>query len=121
MPCYTSDGGAFRPCRFFRAFARPRASTCCVPKGRPRVETASLRPQARLPLSSCCAFPILHRNPDFKPSLPVPSASTSAAAYGAHMGISGNLRYQLLYGLDRVLQQNFNHIPVAILGTTALR
>ncbi|CAI5469319.1 unnamed protein product [Closterium sp. Yama58-4] len=57
----------------------------------------------------------------YRPSVPVPSASTSAAAYGAHTGLSGNLRYQLLYGLDRVLQQHFNHIPVAVLGTTALR
>ncbi|CAI7889081.1 unnamed protein product [Closterium sp. NIES-53] len=57
----------------------------------------------------------------FRPSVVVPSASTSAAAYGAHTGLSGNLRYQLLYGLDRMLQQHFNHIPVAVLGTTALR
>ncbi|GJP34902.1 hypothetical protein CLOM_g19383 [Closterium sp. NIES-68] len=57
----------------------------------------------------------------YRPSVAVPSAATSAAAFGAFTGLSGNLRYQLLYGADRLLQEHFNHIPVAILGSTALR
>eukprot|EP00475_Leptophrys_vorax_P025518 TRINITY_DN3575_c0_g1_i1.p1 TRINITY_DN3575_c0_g1~~TRINITY_DN3575_c0_g1_i1.p1 ORF type:complete len:390 (-),score=14.53 TRINITY_DN3575_c0_g1_i1:167-1336(-) len=54
-------------------------------------------------------------------SVPVPSAATSAAAYGAYLGLSGNLRYQLLYGADRMLQQHFNHIPVSVAATTVMR
>ncbi|CAI5992384.1 unnamed protein product [Closterium sp. NIES-65] len=57
----------------------------------------------------------------YQPSVAVPSPAKSAVAFGAFTGLSGNLRYQLLYGADRVLQEHFNHIPVAILGTTALR
>ncbi|CAI5466076.1 unnamed protein product [Closterium sp. Yama58-4] len=57
----------------------------------------------------------------YQSSVAVPSPGKSAVAFGAFTGLSGNLRYQLLYGADRVLQEHFNHIPVAILGTTALR
>lgn len=64
-----------------------------------------------------------HKKKDasYLPSVTVPSAGTSAAAYGAFVGLSGNLRYQLAYGADRMLQQHFNHIPVTILATTAMR
>ncbi|CAI5532168.1 unnamed protein product [Closterium sp. Naga37s-1] len=68
-------------------------------------------------LAAACCSP----KEGFWPSVVVPSASTSAVAYGEHTGLSGNLRYQLLYGLDRMLLQHFNHISVAVLGTTALR
>ncbi|CAI5478500.1 unnamed protein product [Closterium sp. Yama58-4] len=57
----------------------------------------------------------------YQPSVAVPSPAKSAVAFGAFTGLSGSLRYQLLYGADRVLQEHFTHIPVAILGTTALR
>ncbi|CAI5486959.1 unnamed protein product [Closterium sp. Naga37s-1] len=57
----------------------------------------------------------------YQPSVAVPSPAKSAVAFGAFTGLSGNLRYQLLYGADRVLLEHFNHIPVAILGTTILR
>lgn len=54
-------------------------------------------------------------------SVPIPSVSTSAMSYGAFMGLSGNLRYQLLTGAERVMQDHFNHLGVVIFFSTALR
>lgn len=56
-----------------------------------------------------------------RPSVPVPSASTSALAYGAYLGLSGNLRYQLVYGAERVMQQTFNSVGVVIAFSSLLR
>ncbi len=54
-------------------------------------------------------------------SVPIPSVSTSALSHGAFLGISGNLRYQLLNGAERVMQQHFNHLGVVLFFSTALR
>ncbi|KAL2622341.1 hypothetical protein R1flu_002546 [Riccia fluitans] len=64
---------------------------------------------------------IVPRPKDPPPSVPVPSVSTSALSYAAFMGLSGNIRYQLLNGADRVLSQNMNSIGLVIACTTALR
>ncbi|CAK9227427.1 unnamed protein product [Sphagnum jensenii] len=54
-------------------------------------------------------------------SVPIPSVSTSALSHGAFLGISGNLRYQLLNGAERVMQQHFNHLGVVLFFSTSLR
>jgi hypothetical protein len=54
-------------------------------------------------------------------SVPIPSVSTSASSYGAFMGLSGNLRYQLLNGAERVMQDHFQHLGVVIFFSAALR
>ncbi|KAL3691714.1 hypothetical protein R1sor_005365 [Riccia sorocarpa] len=64
---------------------------------------------------------LIPRPKDQPPSVPVPSVSTSALSYAAFMGLSGNIRYQLLSGADRVLSQNLNSIGLVIACTTALR
>lgn len=54
-------------------------------------------------------------------SVPVPAVKISALSYGAFLGLSGNLRYQFLYGAERVMQQQFNHVGVVVFCCTALR
>jgi hypothetical protein len=54
-------------------------------------------------------------------SVPIPSVSTSASSYGAFMGLSGNLRYQLLFGAERLMQDHFEHLGVVIFFSAALR
>lgn len=39
-------------------------------------------------------------DPEFEPQNKAPNVAMNALAWGAHMGISANTRYQLLYGLD---------------------
>eukprot|EP00250_Pteridium_aquilinum_P005022 c15185_g1_i1 orf=381-1931(-) len=54
-------------------------------------------------------------------TVPAPTVKTSALSYGAFLGLSGNLRYQLLYGAERVMQQQFNHVGVVVFCSTLLR
>lgn len=54
-------------------------------------------------------------------SVPVPAMRTSALSYGAFLGLTGNLRYQLVYGAERVMQQHFHHIRVVVFCSAALR
>ncbi|CAM6115685.1 unnamed protein product [Calypogeia fissa] len=54
-------------------------------------------------------------------SVPLPSFARSALSYGAFMGLSGNLRYQLLYGADQLMQRTLNNIGLVICFSTALR
>ena len=54
-------------------------------------------------------------------SVPVPSVSTSASSYGAFMGLSGNLRYQLLFGVERLMHDHFEHLGVVIFFSAAIR
>lgn len=54
-------------------------------------------------------------------SVPIPSVSTSASSYGAFMGLSGNMRYQLLNGAERLMQDHFQHLGVVIFFSAALR
>jgi len=58
-------------------------------------------------------------NPYFRPALATPDASHQAAGYGAYCGITGNLRYQLMNGLDRYMLNTFSSLPLT-LGVTAL-
>ncbi|KAJ7547772.1 hypothetical protein O6H91_08G103700 [Diphasiastrum complanatum] len=46
---------------------------------------------------------------------------TSALGYGAFLGISGNLRYQLVYGAERLMREHFNHMGFLIICSSALR
>ncbi|GBG69600.1 hypothetical protein CBR_g4430 [Chara braunii] len=58
---------------------------------------------------------------EVKLSVPVPSIATGATGYGAFLGISSNLRYQLINGIDRGMGQSFNNLSFVILCTLALR
>ncbi len=69
-----------------------------------------------LTLNLLCGFVGVSRN-----SVPIPSVSTSALSHGAFLGVSGNVRYQLLNGAERVMQQHFNHLGVVLFCSTALR
>lgn len=61
------------------------------------------------------------RDPKATTSVTVPSVTTSALGYGAFLGLSGNLRYQLLSGADRWMGAHMNHASLVIFGTTILR
>uniref|UniRef100_A0A0D6R078 Uncharacterized protein n=1 Tax=Araucaria cunninghamii TaxID=56994 RepID=A0A0D6R078_ARACU len=54
-------------------------------------------------------------------SLLIPPVSTSSLGYGAFLGLAGNLRYQLLYGIERVMHHHLNDIGLVIFLSTALR
>lgn len=58
---------------------------------------------------------------DGRSSVVVPSVSTSSLSYGAFLGLSGNLRYQILYGLERALHDHFDVLGVVIFTSAALR
>jgi len=58
---------------------------------------------------------------DGRTSVVVPSVSTSSLSYGAFLGLSGNLRYQILYGLERALHDRFDVLGVVIFTSAALR
>lgn len=53
--------------------------------------------------------------------MPIPSVSTSASSYGAFLGLSGNMRYQLVNGAERLMQDHFQHLGVVIFFSAALR
>ncbi|KAH7426030.1 hypothetical protein KP509_11G081900 [Ceratopteris richardii] len=54
-------------------------------------------------------------------SVPSPTVRTSALSYGAVLGLSGNLRYQFVYGAERVMQQQFNHVGVVVFCSAIMR
>jgi hypothetical protein len=54
-------------------------------------------------------------------SVPIPAVSTSASSYGAFMGLSGNMRYQLVNGVERLMQDHFQHLGVVLFFSAALR
>lgn len=54
-------------------------------------------------------------------SVTIPSVSTNALGYGAFLGLYTNMRYQMLYGIDRALINHFDVIGVALFFSTALR
>eukprot|EP01018_Ginkgo_biloba_P038815 Gb_39150 [translate_table: standard] len=54
-------------------------------------------------------------------SVLMPSVSTSALSHGAFIGLSGNLRYQLLYGMERIMQDHFDVLGVVVFLSTAVR
>jgi hypothetical protein len=49
-------------------------------------------------------------NPGFEPSMPVPSVQQSALGFAAAQGIFGNLRYQMVAGIDRYLFDHANFL-----------
>ena len=63
----------------------------------------------------------LYSDTSVRVSVPLPSVKTSALAYGAFLGLSGNLRYQFLCGAERVMEQHFNHIGAMVFCSTLLR
>lgn len=42
-------------------------------------------------------------DPEFEQQNKSPNVAMNALAWGAHMGLSSNTRYQILYGLDTVM------------------
>lgn len=59
------------------------------------------------------------RPSNFRASLPIPGVASSAAGMSAYAGAAGNIRYQLINGLDRYMLQSFNSLPLT-LGVSAL-
>lgn len=55
------------------------------------------------------------------PSLAVPSASNAALSMGVYTGLYSCVRYQLLAGADRWMQNRMNSLTVALSGTAVLR
>ena len=47
------------------------------------------------------------RDPEFKPSLPLPEVKRASTGLAAYMGIVANLRYQAVSGADRYLSYTF--------------
>lgn len=54
-------------------------------------------------------------------SVTIPSVTTNALGYGAFLGLYANVRYQLLFGIDRGVTNYFDVIGVALFFSTALR
>ncbi|XP_057850083.2 protein RETICULATA-RELATED 1, chloroplastic [Cryptomeria japonica] len=67
-------------------------------------------------LSNLCAS-----QKEGRTSVLIPSVSTSSLGYGAFLGLSGNLRYQLLNGMERVIHDRFDVIGAVICFSSALR
>ncbi len=60
-------------------------------------------------------------DPAFRPSVPVPTLATSAAGYAAWMGLSGNVRYQLLGGADRWMRERLSSLSTTWVTTAFAR
>lgn len=60
-------------------------------------------------------------DPKFRPSVAVPSVGVSSLGYGAFMGLSGNLRYQLIGGLERFMGAKYSNLGFITLVSTAAR
>jgi len=54
---------------------------------------------------------------DFEPSIPVPDLKTSMLGMGAYLGLSCNLRYQLIGGADRWMTERLTSLASAITAT----
>lgn len=54
---------------------------------------------------------------EWEPSIPVPDLKTSALGMGAFLGISCNLRYQLLGGADRWMTEHLTSLAGAVSAT----
>lgn len=67
-------------------------------------------------LSNLCA-----KKKNDRLSVMMPSVRTNALGTGAFLGLYANLRYQLLFGIDRGLSSYFDVIGVALFFSTALR
>uniref|UniRef100_A0A803MGL3 Uncharacterized protein n=1 Tax=Chenopodium quinoa TaxID=63459 RepID=A0A803MGL3_CHEQI len=54
-------------------------------------------------------------------SVPIPPANTNALGYGAFLGLYTNWRYQMIFGMDKLLFNHFNVIGVSLFFTAAFR
>jgi len=54
---------------------------------------------------------------DFEPAVPVPDLKTSMLGMGAYLGLSCNLRYQLIGGADRWMTERLTTLASAITAT----
>ena len=53
-------------------------------------------------------------------SITIPTVNTNALGYGAFLGLYANLRYQLLYGVDRAMINHFDVIGVTLFFSIVL-
>ncbi|CAG9461931.1 unnamed protein product [Pedinophyceae sp. YPF-701] len=58
---------------------------------------------------------------NYSPSMPIPGVQAAAVGTGAFMGISSNLRYQALFGFDRLMFDRAKTLGPALLSTGVLR
>jgi hypothetical protein len=65
----------------------------------------------------------LHKKSDaeFEPSIPVPDLKSSVLGMGAYLGLSCNLRYQLIGGADRWMTERLTTLASAITATGLAR
>ena len=61
------------------------------------------------------------RDEDFEPTIPVPDLKTSMLGMGAYLGLSCNLRYQLIGGADRWMTERLTTLASAITATGIMR
>lgn len=61
------------------------------------------------------------RDEDFQPSIPVPDLKSSMLGMGAYLGLSCNLRYQLIGGADRWMTERLTTLASAITATGLAR
>ena len=60
-------------------------------------------------------------DPAFSPSVPLPSLQTTVGGYAAWLGLSGNVRYQLLGGADRWMRERLSSLGTCWAATTGAR
>ena len=71
--------------------------------------------------SSLCVARRKAADAAFEPSVPVPDFNTSVGANALFLGVSGNVRYQMLAGADRWIYGNLATLQLSMVSTGVLR
>lgn len=104
-----------------RAYSPVTRGTSLVVKAAELSAVGMLAGAANSGLQQALVAAHVARDPNFKPSLPVPDMQNGALTMGAYMGLVSNVRYQLIGGLDRWMHQYLNSLSVALFSTTVVR
>lgn len=60
-------------------------------------------------------------DPGFQPAMPVPALGTTALGMAVHLGIFGNVRYQMIAGIDDYLYKHAGQLWSYLAASTAFR
>lgn len=96
----------FEPTTPLRAYTKGNRAAAFFTKSAELCGVGMLAGAAQSTLAQAAVAVRRRSNPEFKPSMPVPSVQTSALGFAAAQGIFGNVRYQMVAGIDRYL---FDH------------
>lgn len=60
-------------------------------------------------------------DPGYQPAMPIPAASTAAVGMAVHLGVFGNVRYQMIAGIDDYLYKHAGHLWSYLAVSTMFR